>query len=480
MSTEMAATLARSLGDILPELVMAGGAIAVLLFVLFVPRRLQVWAATVSVVLLLVAGFLTGRDLSDPPGMTFFDTYAVDQTSLWAKLILVVATVLTVALSVEWFRSDARHGEYYTMLLFAALGAILLAGAADLMEFVVAMLLSSVASYTLTAFHRLSRGASEAGMKYFLLGGLANGAMVYGVALLFGLAGTTTFPELGQGLAAADPLALVVGFGLVAIGVAFKLGAVPVHPWVPDVAEGAPAPVAGFLMVAGKVGALIFLARLVVLLPDTRLGWRPLVAVMAAVTMTLGNLAALWQDDVRRLLGWSSVSQVGYGLLAVVALERSDLAVPSLLLFLAAYTLGTLAAFGVVVELRGLTERDAYRGLAAPHPWLLAALVVAFLSFVGIPPLGGFAAKLLLMGAVIDAGYAWLAVLTVINSAVSLFYYLRVIGPAYLGGAASARPVLGGWGAVAVSVATVGVVAVGLIAQPLVEAWQSARLLPGF
>ncbi len=475
----MGAQMVSFLGDILPELILAGGAIFVVLVALFTPRALQPRMAALAAAVLLGALLFATIDVIDPPGLTFFDTLAADGVGRWATILLTVVGLLVIALSVEWFHPDHRQGEYYVVLVFGTLGAVLLAGATDLMEMVLAMMLSSVTGYTLAAFHRRSRSSSEAGMKFFLLGALANGALVYGVALLFGLSGTTTFTDLGPGLVDADPLALVVAFGLVMMGIAFKLGAVPVHPWVPDVAEGAPAPAATFLMVVGKIGALIFLARLVLVLPETELGWRALVALLAAATMTLGNLAALRQDDVRRLLGWSSVSQAGYGLLAIVAMGRSDLAISSLLMFLAAYAFGTIAVFGVVVKLRGLTERESYRGLAGPHPWLMGGLLVGFLSFVGIPPLGGFAAKLLLMGAVIEAGYMWLAVLTVINSAISLVYYLRVLGPAYLGGPGEPRPVMGRLVGVAVAVATLAVVGLGVFAQPFISAWQMLGLVSG-
>jgi NADH-quinone oxidoreductase subunit N len=232
-------------------------------------------------------------------------------------------------------------------------------------------------------------------------------------------------------------------------------------------------------MIVGKVAALVFLARFVLVLADAPLGWRPLIAILAAATMTLGNLVALRQDDVRRLLGWSAVSQAGYGLLAIVAIGRSSLAIPSLMMFIFAYALGTLAVFGVVVELRGLTNRFSYTGLARFHPWLAFGLLVGFLSFVGIPPLGGFAAKLLLIGAVIEADYAWLAVVTVINSAISLVYYLRVLAPSYLETRESPQPVLAkmvGW---VVAVSTIGVIAVGVFAQPLIRLWQTIEFLPG-
>lgn len=471
--------MAAFVGDILPELVLAGGAITVLLAALFTPLRMQPKMAVAAAIVLFISALFTVFDLMDPPGSTFFDTLAADGLGRWATMLLVVLGLGVIALSVDWFRTDHRQGEYYTMILFGTLGAVLLAGATDLMEMVLAMLLNSVAGYTLAGFHRRSRSSSEAAIKYFLVGALSNGALLYGVALLFGISGTTTFSTMTEGLTGADPLALVVGFGLLSIGAAFKMGAVPVHAWVPDVAEGAPAPAAAFLMVAGKVGTLVFLSRLVLVMPEAEVGWRPLMALLAGVTMTLGNLAALRQDDVRRLLGWSAVSQVGYGLLAVVAVGRSDLATPSLLMFLAAYTFATLAVFGVVVQLRGLTNRTDYSGLARSHPWLAAALLVGFLSFVGIPPLGGFAAKLLLMAAVIDAGYLWLAVLTVINSAISLVYYLRVLAPVYFDDSRMKRPLIGHAAGVAVGVATISVVAIGIGAEPLVDAWRSLVVIGG-
>src|SRR3546814_5478665 len=192
--------------------------------------------------------------------------------------------------------------------------------------------------------------------------------MLIGVAYLFGLGGSTTLPGLRTGLAAESGPGLAAAAALVIVAVAFKLGAVPAHAWMPDVAEGAPAPVAAFVTSVPKVGAFLFLARLVVVLPADGLGWRPLVAVIAAATMTLGNLAALWQDDVRRMLGWSSVSQTGYGLLAIVAVQRSALPLPSLLYFLLAYVLANHDAFAVVVPTRGRTERLAHAGHARARP----------------------------------------------------------------------------------------------------------------
>ncbi len=470
-------------GDLLPELILLGGAVVVLIFALIAPRHLQAWAAALATLVLAGAMVATITLMSGPERLTFAGTYAVDGVALWGKLIVCATTIGVVALSVEWFASDPRHGEYYALLLLSALGAVLLAGAADLMQLTLAMLLATTGAAVLIAYHRRSRRAGEAAIKFYLLGALTNSALVFGVVLLFGLAGTTTFEGLHSGLArlgSASLLPLVVATGLVLVGLAFELGAVPAHAWLPDVAEGAPAPVAAFVTAVPKTAALIALARLVAVLPEGAAGWRPLVAVLAAVTMTLGNVAALWQDDVRRLLGWSAVSQTGYGLMAVVALGRSSLAVPALLYFLAAYALATVAAFGVVVVLRGQADRARYAGLVAAHPWLALALLVSLLSFVGIPPLAGFAAKLALFGAVIDAGYGWLAALAVANTVVSVFYYVRVLAPVYLDEPLGAPlPRLGSWAVGSVALATAAVVLLGVWANGLLAAAHAARILPG-
>lgn len=470
--------MAEMVGDVVPELILVVGGVVVLLHALAMPRRLQGTAAVVAFAAVVASALATVTMLDGPQAFTFADTYARDVPAVWAKLVVLAATAVVIALSAPWFRRDPRAGEYYTLLLFSALGAILLAGATDLKQFVVATLLSSATGFVLVAYHRRSRSSAEAAMKYYLLGALASVTMLFGVAYLFGLAGSTTLSGLRGGLPSGG-VAIAVAVALVLVAVAFKLGAVPVHAWVPDVAEGAPAPVAAFVTSVPKVGAFLLVARLVLGLPDDAVGWRPLLALVAAATMTLGNLAALWQDDVRRLLGWSSVSQTGYGLMAVVALQRSDLAVPALVYFLLAYVLANVAAFGVVVELRGRTERLAYAGLARARPLPAAALTVTFLSFIGVPPLAGFAAKLVLFGAAMDAGYTWLAVVAAVNTVISIAYYARVLAPMYFGQLAGPVAVLGRGAAMATTAAAVAVIAVGILAEPFLRSLADAVLLSG-
>lgn len=465
--------------DILPELALIGGGVATLLFALFAPRRLQRGSALLALSTLVLATGLTTAQLAPGQSLTFSGTWAIDDAAVWGKLVVLAVAAVTIALSVDWFRTDPRHGEFYALLLFSTLGAVVLASAADMMEIVLGVLLSSATGYVLAGYHRRSPRSGEAAIKYFLLGALANGAMIYGAGLLFGLAATTLLSGLAVELPAVDPLPLATGAGLLAVGLLFKLGAVPAHAWMPDVADGAPVPSAAFLTAAPKAGALVALARLVLILPEDGAGWRILVAVVSAATMTLGNLAALWQEDVRRLLGWSAVSQSGYAIMAIVALGRSDLAVPALFLFLVAYVLGNLAAFGVVAQLRGRRERAAYAGLVRARPLLAAALLLAFLSFVGIPPLAGFAGKLALFAATIEAGYGWLAILAVLNTVVSLVYYFRVLAPAWFDSSTGPFPVLGRWADLGTLACAAAIVAVGIGAEPLFRWFGAASILPG-
>ncbi|MGC3874610.1 NADH-quinone oxidoreductase subunit N [Halomonas sp. GXIMD04776] len=417
------------IGDLLPEIILLVGAVLIVLFASFAPHRRQAWAASLALVALALAAGVGLLQWREPPALTFSGVWALDTAAVVTKLLVLLSGAIAVALSPDWMRSDRRHGEYYALCLFTLLGVIMMASANDSMELVVGILLSSTASYPLVAYHRGFAPALEAGMKYFLIGALTNSLLVVGVVLLFGLVGDTDYARTAAVLSAAPdaaPLALSVAVACIVLGLTFKLAAFPGHAWMPDVAQGAPAPVAALLTVAPKIGAAVALARFVSLLPESQL-WPIIVALIAVVTMTLGNLAALQQTDVRRLLGWSSVSQSGYALMAVVVIGAEPQALPALLVFLAAYALANLAAFAVVTHLRGRTALADYHGLGRTQPVVTAVLILALLSLVGIPPLVGFFGKFLLFKVTIAGGYAWLAVVAAINTVLSLFYYLRVI-----------------------------------------------------
>ncbi|RBI69174.1 NADH-quinone oxidoreductase subunit N [Vreelandella sulfidaeris] len=411
--------------DVIPELALLIGAVVIVLGAVLLPHARQGWLAGMALLVLAISLIAILVQWPAAPSLTFSGVWVLDAPASLAKVIILISGGLAVMMSPDWMRSDPRHGEYYALCLFALLGAMVMAAAGDIMELLLGVLLSSAASYPLVAYHRAFAPALEAGMKYFLIGALANALLCIGVVMLFGLVGDTGYRMLSSSLVQSDHLALSVAMGCVVLGLAFKLAAFPAHAWMPDVAQAAPAPVAAMLSVAPKVGAALALARLVALLPgDQGLVW--LVAMVSATTMTLGNLAALRQTDVRRLLGWSSVSQSGYALMAVAVIEQGEDAVTALLVFLSAYALANLTAFAVVTHLRGRTDLDDYRGLARAQPLAAVVLIVAMLSLVGIPPLVGFFGKFLLFKVTLEADYAWLAVVAVLNTLVSLYYYLRV------------------------------------------------------
>jgi len=455
-------------GDLLPEIVLLLGAIVIVLTAVFTRQERQHWGAVLALVAVALSAWFAAGQWGAPSKLTFMGVWALDPAAVAAKLMILGAAAVVVALSPEWMATDRRHGEYYGLLLFAVLGAIMMAAAADTMELMLGVLLSSAASYPLAAYHRAWGPSVEAGMKYYLIAALANALLTVGVVLLFGLVGDTAYEATQATLARdADAVALIAATAFVVVGLAFKMGAFPAHVWMPDVAQGAPAPIAAFLTVVPKIGAAVALARFVTLLPPD-LAWRWIIAFIAVVTMTLGNLAALRQTDVRRLLGWSSVSQSGYALMAVVVLGLTEQALPALLLFLLAYTVANLAAFAVVVHWRGRTTLDDYHGLASAQPLAATVLVVALLSLVGIPPLIGFFGKLALFSAAIDGGYAWLAVVAVANTVVSLFYYLSVIAPVVFADRKATLHELGPWARAASLTTGVLVLAFGLGAELLV------------
>ncbi|KAA9005566.1 NADH-quinone oxidoreductase subunit N [Histidinibacterium aquaticum] len=455
-------------GDLAPELAVLLTAVAALLLAMALPQRRHGWCAALAAAGLAVAMGIAWSQ-AGAARLTFSGTFALDGATTWARLAIPGLTILCVGMSPRWFSTDRRHGEFYAMLLFSALGAMAMAGAADLMQLVMGILLSSVTGYVLAAYHRDWEISLEAGMKYFLVGALANALLVIGVVLVMGMAGSTDYATLA-GAIPGDPLT-VTGLALILMGLFFKLGAVPVHTWVPDVAEGAPVPAAAFLTVIPKLAGAVALYRLVALAPGIA-ALPILVALVSAATMTLGNLSALWQEDVRRLIGWSSVSQTGYALMAVAVAGAVPEALPALLAFMTVYGIANILAFAAVAQLRGLTDIEGYRGLIRSQPLAAIALALAFMSFVGIPPIAGFLGKFALFLATLEAGLAWLAVVAVANTVLSLFYYLRVIGPAVFAADTDPAARLGGtvlgslWAALIVLLLTTVLWAAGWAALP--------------
>ncbi|MEV4897470.1 NADH-quinone oxidoreductase subunit N [Nonomuraea sp. NPDC055795] len=415
--------------DLLPELLILAGAVLGLLTGLFVPRERQGVVAWICAAAL--AGSLAATlSVIGGPDVMAFESFAVDLPTNVARLTVAATTLLVLPLARSWARGDRRESEVYTLVMLAALGALVLAGADDLLVLVAAYLLASIPAYALTGFAKDAAG-TEAALKYYLLGAFLGVLMLAGVTLVYGTAGATAYPELDR---AAPGVAVV----LLLAGVLVKAGGVPGHFWVPDAAEGASRPVAAFLTTVPKAGAFVALYRLAQDVFDQPM----LLAVLAAVTMTLGNLAAFAQDDVRRLLAYSTVSQAGYLLVPVAMAGRGDLAEPALLFYVAAYAVTNLGAFAVVAA-AGTDRLSAYAGLARRSPWLAFSLVVCLLGLVGTPPTAVFVGKVLVFAAAWQGGYAWLAVVAALNTVASLFYYLRWIRPLYAGG--EGEPAGNGW-----------------------------------
>lgn len=415
--------------DLLPELILLGGALSGLITGLFLPRRRQGVVAGVAGIAALAAMAAAGWQWTGPTRYAFADSYRVDTLTDAVRVTVCGALLLLLPLARGRYRDHPRETEVYVLMLLASLGAVTLAGANDLLLLMGAYMLASVPLYALTGFAKDAPG-TEAAMKYYLMGALLGITMLAGITVLYGLAGQTAYPALPSGLveAPAGPLA----FAVVAVlaGLAFKSGAVPAHFWIPDVADGTPAAVAAFVTTIPKLGGLAALFRLFDgPLQHIDLQWRLLLAVLATASMTLGNLAAFFQTSPRRLLGYSTISQVGYLLLPIVVAGRADSARDALLFYLAGYAVTNVGAFAVAAALPRRNTLEDYRGLIGSHPGLSLALILSLLGLIGTPPLAVFIGKLGAFSVAIDGGYTWLAAVAAINTVASVFYYLRWISP---------------------------------------------------
>ena len=410
---------------LLPEALLFLGGMVTLIGGSFTPRSRQ-WR------LRHVAGLFTAASLvaslvawASGARSAFSGTFTVDTSTGAARVTVTVSILLILLIAAAEVRDHSRESEIYSLLLFGGAGALLLAGCTDLVLLVVAFLLSSIPLYGLVGI--IARpDSAEAALKTYLFGALFGILLMLGAVLLYGLAGRAGYAALEAGLGGAPSSAVAAGGLLVLTGLLFKAGGVPGHFWVPDATQGASVTAAAFLTTVPKIGALIAITRLDAVLPG-ELRWATVLAVFAVASMTIGNLAALGQSDVRRLLGWSTVSQVGYLLAAAAVTRLSDLGQPALLFFLAGYALTNLAAFAVAAAEPDRRSLEQWAGYAATRPGLTAALVVALLGLVGTPPTAVFVGKLTTMAATWDAGLAWLAVALVLNTLLSLFYYLRWI-----------------------------------------------------
>jgi NADH-quinone oxidoreductase subunit N len=429
-----------------PLLVVSGFALLLLLLDLVVPPDRRAWLAVVSA-LGLLAGVVTSVPLLRARYLAFGDTIAGDAFTAFFNILLCLIGACVVSVAPSFLKARGLDfGEFYPLVLSAVAGMMLLAAATSLMTIFLGIELLSLALYVLCAFARSDPKGQEAALKYLLLGGFASGFLLYGMALMYGATGSTTLRGITAFLQASEqptyPL-LLIGVGLLAIGFAFKVSAAPFHMWTPDVYEGAPTLVTGFMSVATKVAAFAALLRVfLVALPALHLQWTVVLSFVAATSMVLGSVVALAQDNLKRLLAYSGIGHAGFILLGVI--PNSPRGMTAAVFYLAAYTVMNFGAFVVLTALAARGEEMAelrfFRGLAYRQPWLAAAMTVFFLSLGGFPPTVGFLAKLFVFQASIEAHLWSLVAIGILASLVSIVYYLRVVVLMFAPAAGEARP----------------------------------------
>jgi NADH-quinone oxidoreductase subunit N len=430
----------------MPALIVGAFAVIVLMVDLFSPPTQQANAGVIPLIGIGLA-FWAAIRLWGSREELFGGMIVVDMASLLLQIIFLVVGFITVLLSVRYVAEEGLElGEYYALLLFALLGAMLMASGGDLLVIFLGLEIMSLAQYILAGMRHNVLKSSEAAMKYFLLGAFATGFLLYGISLLYGATGTTNLAGImtavREGGLSDHPL-MSIGMGLLVVGFGFKIAAVPFHMWTPDVYEGAPTPVTALMSTGVKAAAFAALARVfVTALGDLQGSWAPIFWGLAVLTMTGGNLMAIAQQNIKRMLAYSSIAHAGYLLIALVAAGPAGLT--GLLYYLLAYAFMNLGAFAVVIAMEQREDRylllDDYSGLGFRYPLMGVAMALFMFSLSGLPPTAGFMAKFYVFSAAVEQGYIVLTVVGVLNSLISLYYYLRPVVFMYMEESKADRP----------------------------------------
>jgi|TARA_Y100000588_G_scaffold342605_1_gene387509 NADH-quinone oxidoreductase subunit N len=415
---------------VLPEIVLTCGALVLLIVDLILPKRDgAVFGVAIVTLLATAAAVLSfaGVNVTASAGLLAIDGFAT-----FFKLVFILSAVMTVLMSGSYLRVEGvRAGEYCFLILCATLGMMFMASGVDLITLFIGLETMAIAFYILAGFLKPSERSNEAAVKYFLLGAFSLGLLLYGMSLLYGATGTTSLNGIAAALAGGErSLVLILALILIGAGMGFKIAAVPFHMWAPDVYEGAPTPVTAFLSVGSKAASFAMLLRIFFVgLPFLVSDWQTLFWVLAAITMTVGNIAAITQTNTKRMLAYSSIAHAGYVLVGVVA--GTERGITATLVYLWVYLFMQLGAFAIISMLRRQDvvgdELKDLSGLYFRKPFAAIAMLIFMLSLGGIPPTAGFMGKVWVFGAAIDQGFIWLAVIGVVNSAISLYYYYRVI-----------------------------------------------------
>jgi NADH-quinone oxidoreductase subunit N len=476
--------LTTNLARILPLVIVILWACVLLLVDLFIPKDRKAWTAILASLGMLVAmGFSIAQ--TGVKTEAFGGMIMVDGFSQFLTILVLGSGLVAVILAFDYLtRLGIQRGEYYVLLMFSISGIMLMSMAADLIVIFLALELLSIPLYVLAGFAVPRSDSEEAAIKYFLLGAFASGFFVYGVAIIFGATGYTGLTDIFQAVqsGAVDLTLLAVGAALILVGLGFKVAAVPFHMWTPDVYQGAPSSVTAFMAIGAKVGGFAALMRIFVTSFGTlAMDFTAVLWGLAALTMILGNVVAIAQKNIKRMLAYSSIAQAGYILMALVPYGQKDVindAIAAALLYLIAYAFMNFAAWAVVITMeraegKGLELSD-YAGMGRKYPALAAIMTVSMLSFTGIPPTLGFIGKFYLFRSVIDGGFVWLAIIGVLTSLVSAYYYLRVVIYMYMqdGEPQAQRD---NWVYVTAAVTGVGILILGIFSLPLLNwAYQAA------
>ena len=415
-------------------------------------RRTPIVTSTIVMLGFVVTGVMVIGEAGVHASI-FGNMVAVDSFAYFFKLVIIISAILIVVFSLgsaELNTGHRRLGEYYSLLVALTLGMMLMTGASNLLMMYLSLELSSISSYILSGYTREAPDSSEASLKYVIYGALSSGLMLYGISIIYGLTGSLDIYTINQVLAQGhyNTIALLIAGVLAMAGFGYKISAVPFHFWTPDVYEGAPITITAFLSVASKAGGFAMMIRFfkvafidssVVALPAGTWAslkgfeWYQLIAVLSVLTMTFGNLVAIWQNNLKRLLAYSSIAHAGYMLMGVVVLSNDGLA--AILLYFVVYLFMNLGAFYIVMIIAdkiGSEDIEDYKGLGPRAPFITVALAVFLVSLTGLPPTAGFVGKLYLFAALLNHGWVWLAVVGALNSVVSLYYYVRIFRNMYL------------------------------------------------
>jgi NADH-quinone oxidoreductase subunit N len=467
---------------ILPELVLTVLVLVVITTDLFLARRNK-WLLTPITVAGLVVAAAALVPVWNLNEEVYGGFYVVDDLSVFLKGATILIGILSVLFAPAYLlQRRIPLGEFHTILLSALIGMCVLASSSDLITLFLGLELMTMPSYLLTGLHKTDRYSNEGALKYFLLGSFASAILLFGVAWTYGLTGTTNVREIAAALDGQMSGALLVAIGFLTVGATFKIAAVPFHYWTPDAYQGAPTPITGFLSVGPKLGAFALLIRVFVeALAPLRADWLGVFLVLTVLTMTVGNVVALTQVNVKRMLAYSSIAHTGYimaGLAAFAATDDEAIAaqgIESILSYVLGYGVMNIAAFAVVGMLQRDTRRfgglNSFAGLASRAPARAAAMAILMLSLTGIPPTVGFFAKLYVLLAAVAAGLEWLAVIIVLNAALAAFYYLRVVVYMYMRDPEPDPAPLdrSPFGGIALALSVAGVLLFGLFPDPILD-----------